>query len=384
MPFVDDFNGKRLRMARIIRGLSSPQLASMVDISKQAVWQYENGKNKPANDTLFRICTILGFPYQFFHEGKNDTCILGESFCRTVTSTAKCTKEKEQICNIFRARLMEFFSQYISFPDQKYTGVSYNPHLGMEEFTNNIRTFYGLDNAPINNMVSFLENTGILVSTFHHVEDKFDGLSQAPMINGKKYKITVYNLENTTFARVQFTLAHELGHWLLNHIHSDEETLKPEDYKDNEKEANEFAACLLLPKEAFIQDLYDPTSLMVYVDLKKKWKVSVATMIMRAHNLGLINYSQYQSLYRQLSQKGWRTSEPFDSASLIPKPTLLSQAVDILSENNIISKSQLSDYLFKNCFAANQKFYEELMGFKPHTLDPISVPRPALRLKLDE
>ena len=381
MPSIGNFNGQRLRMARIMKGLSSPQLALKLDVSKQAVWQYENNKNSPASDTLFKICTTLGFPFQFFHEGKEDQIILGNSFCRTVTSTAKCVKEREQICNVFRALLISFFSKYVTFPYRKYTGPSIELCKNMDQYTMMIRSFYDLGFEPINNMINFLENIGIVVATFHHVEDKFDGMSQAPIINGEKYKITIYNLENTTFARIQFTLAHELGHWLLNHINSDEETLKSTDYKDNEKEANEFAACLLLPKEPFVKDLYDPSNLMSYVDLKKKWKVSVATMIMRAHSLKLISYTQYQNLYRQLSKKGWRVSEPYDNLSIIPKPTLLPQAVEILSDNNIIPKSKLSDNLAKNCFSASQKFYEELIGLKPHDLDPIRISEPTLKLK---
>lgn len=383
MPFEDGFNGERLRMARIMRGLSSPLLASMINVSKQAVWQYENNKNSPSSDTMFKICTTLDFPYQFFHEGDCEDIILGKSFCRTVTSTAKATKEKQQMFNALRAKLIAYFSNYITFPCEKYAGFSYDNTLGMEDFTQQVRNFYHLDNAPINNMVSFLENIGVFVATFHHLEDKFDGLSQAPIVNGKKYKITIYNLENTTFARVQFTLAHELGHWLLNHINSDEETLTPMDYKENEKEANQFAASLLLPKDAFIHDLYNPNSLGAYVDLKKKWKVSVATMIMRAHNLELISYSQYQNLFRQLSKQGWRTSEPYDNMSIVPKPTLLPQAVDILSENGIVSKKELASVLYRACFAAHQRLYEELIGLKPNELDPAKIAKPTVMLKMD-
>jgi Zn-dependent peptidase ImmA (M78 family)/DNA-binding XRE family transcriptional regulator len=375
----EEINGNRLRMARIIHGLSSPKLASIIGVTKQAVWQYENNDHaNPSSDVMFKICNELDFPRQFFYEGYDDEYVIGKSYCRTSTSTAKAIKEKQQYYNVLRGYLYRYFLQYIEFPSKGFPVFTLSEFKNdMEAYTLAVRKFYKINNKPIDSMVNFLENVGIILSTYNHEKDKFDGMSNAPMINGKKYRMTVYNLSNTTFARIQFTLCHELGHWLLGHIDSDEETLTNEDYSDNEKEAHAFAACLLLPKNEFVKDLRNPSDLLQYIPLKRKWKVSIATMIMRAKNLDLISYQQYQSLFRQLSKKGWRVSEPYDDFDVIPKPTLLPEAVDLLDSNNLVRKSNLVKEFSNHCFTAQQSLYEHLLGLTPHSLDvpPFDTPK---------
>ena len=56
-----------------------------------------------------------------------------------------------------------------------------------------------------------------------------------------------------SFSRIQFDAAHELGHILLHPKSEDIEAISREEFKFLEKQANEFAASFLLPKEAFIK-----------------------------------------------------------------------------------------------------------------------------------
>ena len=88
-----------------------------------------------------------------------------------------------------------------------------------------------------------------------------------------------------------------------------------EEFKFLEKQANEFAASFLLPKEAFIKDLPERYrySLDYYVRLKKKWNVSIMAMILRAHSLGYLTENQYSYLMRQMSTNGYRLEEPLDT-----------------------------------------------------------------------
>ena len=73
-----------------------------------------------------------------------------------------------------------------------------------------------------------------------------------------------------------------------------------EDFRKREDEANLFASEFLLPRKAFLSDLQlYANRLNRYVELKRKWKVSIAAMVMRAHSLKAISDSQYQYLMRQ-------------------------------------------------------------------------------------
>ena len=118
-----------------------------------------------------------------------------------------------------------------------------------------------------------------------------------------------------------------------------------------------------------MKDLQYPTVLNEYLRLKEKWHVSIAMMIRRAYMLEVLSPSQYQYLFRQLGSRGWRTFEPGDMVE-VPTASLFSVSVKILDDNGIIEKGNLLKYLNENCFTAQQKTFEDLMGLKQHTLDP--------------
>jgi Zn-dependent peptidase ImmA (M78 family) len=108
--------------------------------------------------------------------------------------------------------------------------------------------------------------------------------------------------------RQRFTIAHEIGHFLLHrgemiHIDSDrkafEINLRDEQastgLSPNEKEANLFAAELLMPRSLLTQDvrkigridlLYNED---IIRELAKKYKVSVAALTFRLANLNFIS-----------------------------------------------------------------------------------------------
>ena len=82
-----------------------------------------------------------------------------------------------------------------------------------------------LSDRPIRNMSYLLQNLGIVVTSFSENVGHLDAISHIPVLtnNGesKKFYFTTYNTDKTTPARLNFTLAHELGHWILGHIVSD-------------------------------------------------------------------------------------------------------------------------------------------------------------------
>ncbi len=121
-------------------------------------------------------------------------------------------------------------------------------------------------------MSYLLQNLGIVVTSFSENVGHLDAISHIPVLanNGesKRFYFTTYNTDKTTPARLNFTLAHELGHWILGHIVSDVKSQADAEYRSNESDANQFASAFLLPKEAFLKDLQYPTVLNEYLRLK--------------------------------------------------------------------------------------------------------------------
>ncbi len=92
---------------------------------------------------------------------------------------------------------------------------------------------------------------------------------------------------NHPSVRQRFTIAHELGHFLLGHELGEK---KLEDVfdrpTDKEKDANEFAAQLLMPIDFLKQDAGRK---MKIADLARLYKVSEQAMSIRLLKTGLIN-----------------------------------------------------------------------------------------------
>ena len=63
------FNGERLKKARIYRGLTVAELAEQVGCQRQTLSMYEISKSQPTDKGLVdRLSRALSFPVKFFYE----------------------------------------------------------------------------------------------------------------------------------------------------------------------------------------------------------------------------------------------------------------------------------------------------------------------------
>ena len=113
-----------------------------------------------------------------------------------------------------------------------------------------------------------------------------------------------YSIRNNTGDRLRFTIAHELGHLLLHKYR------KPANYRDMEREAHRYAGALLMPQADARILLGDHFMLSDLARLKASWGMSIASMVSRASNLGLIDANRTRSLQIQINSRGWRKREP--------------------------------------------------------------------------
>jgi transcriptional regulator with XRE-family HTH domain len=66
---IDLYVGSRIRLQRIMRGLTQSELAKLVGISFQSVQKYERGENRVSASRLHEFATALAVPEQFFFDG---------------------------------------------------------------------------------------------------------------------------------------------------------------------------------------------------------------------------------------------------------------------------------------------------------------------------
>ncbi|MDU1044334.1 XRE family transcriptional regulator [Peptoniphilus rhinitidis] len=332
------FNGDRLKTARIYRSMTLAELGKSLDLSKQTLSLYENNKGNPDFSTVIKLSKTLHFPINYFFQEKNINITSGTTYFRSLSSTSKKSRSAEITKVEFIGALYEALYNYIEFPVLNLPKININSqNLSDEEIENvaiKLREFWNLGYDPINDLQYTLEENGLIVTGMNVADQKIDAYSQVVNIDGIENYIIVLSVGNKGKARINFDLAHELGHILLHPWTEDIETLSNDEFKDRERQANKFASSLLLPKETFSKDCSRyPTELEYYIRLKKKWGVSIQAMLYRACDLDIISNNQFQYLMRQISSKGWRKKEPGDTPHVLNE-NIFKMGIELLLDNN--------------------------------------------------
>ncbi len=66
---IDAYVGNRVRLRRLIVGMSQQRLGEALGITFQQVQKYEKGANRVCASRLLQISQVLGVPVAFFYEG---------------------------------------------------------------------------------------------------------------------------------------------------------------------------------------------------------------------------------------------------------------------------------------------------------------------------
>lgn len=85
---IDIHVGSRVRMRRLLLGMSQEKLGEKLGITFQQVQKYEKGTNRIGASRLFRISEVLGVPVSFFYDdlpGKGDGSAAGFAESRSET-----------------------------------------------------------------------------------------------------------------------------------------------------------------------------------------------------------------------------------------------------------------------------------------------------------
>ena len=369
---MNNFNGERLKLARIYRNMTASELADKIGVSRQAVLQYEKNESKPKLETEFTIITTLHFPRDFFYMDNLSNVPVENTFFRALSTTKKIDLQTQEEKTKFIVYIYEFLNNYFNYPQLDLPKIDINIDLdnkdNIEDIANNVRSYWGLGFQPIENMVNLLENKGVIVSTLNINNKKIDAFTQVHVINNKEKFCVVLSNDKQSVARRNFDAAHELGHIILHKNIEKLEELTSEEQRKLEEQANSFAAAFLLPKNAFFNELKDPLNLEYYKELKKKWKVSIAAMVMRARDLGRINNSQYIKLVKTMNYRKWRVREPLDNQWKLQETILFKKSIDMLKNSNILSSSQIVYEIGKYGIPMYSEDIEELLDLEEGSL----------------
>jgi Zn-dependent peptidase ImmA (M78 family) len=155
---------------------------------------------------------------------------------------------------------------------------------------------------PIPDLISTFEEHDIRVfrTSIPH-DEHFDGL--AALVQGNPVIVLGKDWPGD---RQRFTLAHELGHLVLEG--------RLAEGLDMELAANRFAGAFIVPEQAVRRALgnkrrwLEPRELWL---LKQEYGLSMAGWLHRAQDVGVITDQVYKRLRQGFKERGWLEKEPF-------------------------------------------------------------------------
>ncbi|GLS83259.1 helix-turn-helix domain-containing protein [Paraferrimonas haliotis] len=339
---VNEFCGERLTQVRESLAITKVALATIVGVSPATITNWESGKQSPEAAKLETLSSAVNVPTHWFLrpiEKYGDT----PSFFRTLASTSKAAQGVSKVKLEWMFEISDLLQHWLDWTQVNLPIVTTPYHLledeDIEELAMATRMAMGLGEGPVSNVVLSMENNGIICSRGDIGYAKMDGVSRWNSRDNRPYVFLANDKANGI--RSRFDAAHELGHVVM---HRFVEQLDKKNIAEIERQANYFASAFLLPATSFARELSHP-NLESLVALKPRWKVSVSAMVMRCHQLDIIDERVKTNLFKRISAKGWRTLEPYDNKIPIERPRLLNRAIQMLVDSGGISKQDLLDKL---------------------------------------
>jgi Zn-dependent peptidase ImmA (M78 family)/DNA-binding XRE family transcriptional regulator len=341
---ANKFLGEKLRLARLLNGMTLKELGDAVTASRQFIHQLEGDIRQPPEDLLYALCEVLSVRESFFTmELNNDVKFEQCHFRKRKTTPVTLVNRVCAYSTIFE-QMVSYISQYLelpqnNFPEQTITYDVYS-NLDIEKAAEACRKHWklGLD-TPIRNITNVLENAGVVITTFSGVSEKVDALSL-----NRKHPIIIRNSAKESPCRLRFDLAHECGHFVLHDGIETGDTL-------TESEANKFASAFIFPRVAFVKEFTKnfivnrENSWIPLYELKVRWGMSLKAIIYRAHYLNLISSQQYRAANVRLSKSGQSKTERYDDEIIREVPELLKSSIDLLNSELGITFHTISSHL---------------------------------------
>lgn len=370
----------RIKQARESRGYSMGELAELLDISRAVISQYEMGTTSPSWYIIGQMSNILHYDISFFKKEMpvNDTANSAVFFRSQKTSTQKMKKAMRQKISIFR-EINDYLNEFVEFPETKLPEIQYNslmeydeiPFEDIERYAMEVRRFWKLGDGPIENLMLILQKSGVCVSSMNLKNKKIDAFS----VWYNSIPFIFLSNEKYSNARLRFDMAHELGHLLMHaSIFTEDKISKKVIDRKLEAEANAFAGALLMPEKSFSKDIYS-TSINHFIQLKKKWKVSIASMIYRCQDLNLLTENQLKYLKNQMAYNQYWRKEPLDNEIPLEQPFAHRQAFELLLDNNIVTPSEVVEAI--GCESDEIEEY----SFLPKGMLTVEIPSNVIRLR---
>ena len=300
--------GDRLKLARAAAGFSLRDLSAKMDclISAQALGKYERDEMLPSSTVLIALAKALGVSESYLLS-------TGQLELADVAfRKRKLTSARDEA--VLSAQVLNRVEKYLQIEDilaaasNEWKPPTNFPHPvssveQAELAADRLRDAWGLGQDPIPRLAEFLEEQGIKVLSLDGLADTISGMTaRIERGSGRFVPMIVINKQHPG-ERQRFTLAHELGHLVLEPIGD----------LDIDKAADRFAGAFLVPApmlRAEVGARRHEIPLGELLSLKKLFLASMQCVLYRLKDLEIINQSLCSAVFARMSKLGWRMKEP--------------------------------------------------------------------------
>lgn len=286
----------RLVIARKRRGLTLTRLAGLTGLSTRSISLYENGHQTPSEETLLQLADVLDVSPAFL--GGPDVDDIPEDAVSFRALSKMTARQRDRALSAGRIALLinDWIDDRFQLPAADIPSLTgHNPESAAEM----VRARWGLGERPVGNVLHLLEAHGMRIYSLTAENNELDAFSL--YWHGQPF---IFLSTTKSGERGRFDAAHELGHLVLHGEH-----LVP-NRPAAEVEANRFAAALLMPQASVLaQGLRDATPARI-LQAKRIWKVAAMALTHRLYELDLLTDWGYRTACVQLSQWGYRRTEP--------------------------------------------------------------------------
>lgn len=299
---AEPLNFRMLRLARELRGTTQTQLARDAGIPQARLSRIESGQIPATDADLTAVAAVLELPAAFLAEPGTPAAVpLFRK--RAIRSVKRLTTIQARLNTavLIAQRLLGAgidLDPPQTFPDPGEFPAHEPIHAAQE-----LRRAWRLPVGRIDDLTAVIESAaGIVLYVDFGADEAIAAFISTP---GDERMWFLLNARESSGDRLRLSLAHELGHAVLHR------RLPASDEAEQELEAFQFAAELLLPADTFDRAVpYDGLTLTNARHLKETYWVSMQAIIRAAYDRRRITRARYTSLYKQLSARGWRTEEP--------------------------------------------------------------------------
>lgn len=306
-------NSGMVLLARESRGFTQQELAGIVDTSKAQLSRIENGDADISDGLLAAIADATGYPPSFFYQD-GELLPLNLAFRKRLKVPAKVIAAIEAQVNIMRLQ-METLITTMEIATPVLPVIDVTDKMRPAEIALKVRQAWKIKTPVIEDLVQLLEEKGILINSFDFGTTRVDSNI---ILTRSKFPLIFLNA-TLQGDRQRFSLAYELGQLVMHSY-----CKVPYD-RDIVHEANEFAASFLMPESLIRKDLERGITLPLLGDLKRKWKVSMISLLYRADDLGLLTPNQKKYMVQQFNEKRIRRREPAELDVPAEEPQLVRQ-----------------------------------------------------------